>query len=370
MRRILLLLAVILLLCVRVAAQEQGREEITVIGEGMAALQDDPGAAEEEAVWEAKRNAVEQAVGVFLRARSIGRDLELLEDEIQSQTEGFVRQWEIVPGSRIEEATGVGRILRLKVRATVALLPIIRRLADIADVYDDMERPRVRVEIEGDAPSRCVQNGLLAALKAQQFDLAESGPAEIVLQGHLETVPTVRFGDPNSPFGVGEAIAACHARLTARFVSTASEEVLLAVQSEGDGQSFQSDAEALANAGEEAAHNLFAENAALLTRNLLVRWARERQEGHVVAVQTTGLKAPDRALLREQVCAMRGFRKIVSETGDKTHYTLRFLTRQDTRVVRRRLSALRLDQITLTVENQRGPLILCVAGIPPRISRR
>jgi hypothetical protein len=370
MRRILLLLTVLLLLCGRVAAQEKGPDEITVVGEGMAALQDDPGAAEEEAVWEAKRNAVEQAVGVFLRARSVGRDLELLEDEIQSRTEGFVRKWEIVPGSRTEEPTGVGRILRLKVRATVALLPIIRSLADIADVYDDLERPRIRIEIEGDAPSRCVQNVLLAALKAQQFDLAESGPAEIVLQGHLETVPEVRYGDPNSPFGVGEELATCHARLTARFVSTASEEVLLAMQSEGDGQSFQSDAEALANAGEETAHNLFAENAALLTQNLLVRWARERQEGHVIAVQTTGLQAHDRAQLREQVCQMRGFLKIVAETGDRTHYTLRFRTRQDTRAVRRRLSALRLDHTTLTVENQRGPLILCVAGVPPRLSRR
>src|SRR5262249_6051224 len=156
---------------------------------------------------------------------------------------------------------GTGQILRLQVRATVALLPLIRRLADIADVYDDMERPRIRVEIDGDGPAHGVQNALLATLKEQQFDLAESGPAEIVLQGRLETVPTVRFGDRASPYGVGESVAACHARLVARFISTASEEALCVVRAEGDGQSFESDAEALSNAGEEAAQNLFADNA-------------------------------------------------------------------------------------------------------------
>src|SRR5689334_21276129 len=75
-------------------------DEMTVTAEGMAVLDDDIAAAEDEATWDAKRNAVEQVAGVFLRARSVGRDFSLEEDEIRSRTDGFVRHWERVPNSR------------------------------------------------------------------------------------------------------------------------------------------------------------------------------------------------------------------------------------------------------------------------------
>lgn len=368
--RCLFLLLLLLLPAGFVRADGKDSDALVVVGEGLAALTDDAAAAEEEAVWDAKRNAVEQAAGIFLRARSVGRDFELWEDEIRSRTEGFVRSWEIVPGSRRVEQIGNGRVLRLKVRAEVALLPVIRRLSDMEDVYDDLERPRLRIEVAGDTPQRCAQSALIAALREQGFEVARSGPAEIVLIGRLEARPTIRLGDSNSPYGVGATVAVCRARLSLRIVSAASEAILLTAQAEGVGQSFQSDAEAREEAAADAAKTLLRNSQTLFTQHLLVRWARERQEGHVVAVEATGLNARERALLRAQVSAMRGFCRVVAETVDKDRYVLRFLTRLDTRGVRRRLAALRLHQAPLKILNDRGALIVCTASRRPSLSRR
>lgn len=359
--RLVFLLVVLFALCPAfVRADGPTPDDLVVVGEGMAAInEDDVGAAEEEAIWDAKRNAVEQACGVFLRARSSGRDFELNEDEIRSSTSGYVREWAVVPGSRTLDRLGGGRVLRLKVRAVVGLIPVIRRLADMTDVYADLERPRIRLEVRGAGPVSAAENGLVAALKEQGFEVASGGPAEVVLMARLEIIPTVHLGDRDSPYGVGESVAACRARLSVQVLSTASEEVLLNAQSEGEGRTFRSDAEASVQAAADAAGALFTQNEKLFAQHLLARWARERQEGHLVAVRATGLDSHHRALLKERVRAMRGFLKMVSETGDKSWIELRFRTRLDTRAVRRRLSSDRLESASLAVLNDRGPIILC-----------
>src|SRR5206468_8817034 len=107
---------------IRTGAQSESpdRDTVVVVGEGMAVLNADPTAAEEEAVWDAKRNAVEQAAGLLVRSYVSGRDFQLEENEIRGRSEGFVKRWEVVTGSRRIENIGGSQILRLQVRATVA----------------------------------------------------------------------------------------------------------------------------------------------------------------------------------------------------------------------------------------------------------
>ncbi|MCC6730208.1 MAG: hypothetical protein IT208_12795 [Chthonomonadales bacterium] len=352
------------------AARAPAADEIVAVGEGAAALGADPAAAEEEAIWEAKRSVVEQAAGIFLRARSVGRDFELVEDEVQARAAGFIRSWEVVPGSRRVEALGGARLLRLSVRARVALLPVIRRLADVADVYADLERPRLRVDAGQGAAAAEARAALTAALRADGYEVATSGPAEITVEVRLWSTPTVRLGDRSAPSGVGEVVAACRTAIAVRLVSEASEEALLAARADGVGFSFESDAEAARLSARDAAGRLLAANEALFAESLLVRWARERQEGHVVAVRASGLDAHALALLRRQVRAMRGYRRMLSEQWAVGAVTLRFVTTLDTRAVRRRLSAARGAGLRLVVRNDRGPLILCERAGSRQVSRR
>ena len=291
-RNLVGMLGIWVALSVPIRAQEANpADTLTVTAEGVATVDSDIAAAEEEAIWEAKRNAVEQAAGVFLRARSIGRDFEIEEKTLRARSEGFIRKWERVPNSRKIETIGNGRVLRIKIRAEVALLPVIQKLSDIKDVYDDLERPRLRVEIVGDTQAGTVRNALLSYLKAREFEITTGSHAEVSIIGQLEIVPTVKKGSRDSPFGVGDHVGACRAKLTLRLISEASEETLLIQTADGTGRSFVSDTDAKTEAASDAVHSLLEGSAASLTQTLMVRWVREREEGHALHVTVTGLNA-------------------------------------------------------------------------------
>jgi len=361
-RNLVGMLGIWVALSVPIRAQEANpADTLTVTAEGVATVDSDIAAAEEEAIWEAKRNAVEQAAGVFLRARSIGRDFEIEEKTLRARSEGFIRKWERVPNSRKIETIGNGRVLRIKIRAEVALLPVIQKLSDIKDVYDDLERPRLRVEIVGDTQAGTVRNALLSYLKAREFEITTGSHAEVSIIGQLEIVPTVKKGSRDSPFGVGDHVGACRAKLTLRLISEASEETLLIQTADGTGRSFVSDTDAKTEAASDAVHSLLEGSAASLTQTLMVRWVREREEGHALHVTVTGLNAHQRALLTEQVRQMRGFVRLIGTTTVNKQFTLRFTTRLDTQGVRRRLAALSLDKAILSVQNGRGARIVCTA---------
>lgn len=350
-------------------AQDSRPDELVAVGEGVAALGDDPAAAEEEAIWDAKRAAVEQAAGVMIHARTVGRNDAIESDEIRANVDGFVRSWSVVPGSRWVDHTLQGDVLRLKVRAVVALLPVVRRLADIRDVYDDLERPRVAVRLVGPAQASAGTDTLVVALRSEHFAVARDNQAAVVLVVEAHADPTVAKGDADSPYGIGEAVAACRARLTVKAVSTASEEVLFTAQTDGSGASFDGDEQAARAAFANAAGKLAAGGDVPFLQQLLVRWVHERQEGHVVSVQVAGLPAAERARVRDALRGMRGFRRLLAETADAHRTVYRVLTTLDTRALRRRLADLRTARGPIRVLNDRGPIVQCAAVTLPRISR-
>ncbi len=360
--RACILLSLLLSCLVPLHAQEANpADTLTVTAEGMAAIEGDMAIAEDEALWDAKRNAIEQAAGVFLRARSVGRDFVIEEKTLRARSDGFIRRWERVPDSRQIETVGNGRILRIKIRAEVALLPVIQKLSDIKDVYDDLERPRLRVEVIGDTPAGTVRNALLAHLRALDFEVTTGSHAEVSLVGRLEIVPTVKMGSGDSPFGVGDNLAACRAKLTLRLISEASEETLFVQTTEGAGRSFVSDADARTEAAADAVDTLVDASPVSFTQTLMVRWVREREEGHAIQLTVSGLSGHQRALLVEQISRMRGFVRMIGTTTDSKQFLLRFITRLDTPGVRRRLSALPLEKAILSVQNGRGTRIICTA---------
>lgn len=364
------LLLSFLLLCLlmpnrMVRAQQAEPATLTVVAEGMAALGDDVAGAEEEALWDAKRNAVEQAAGLFVKSHTLGSRFTIEHDDIEGRTQGFLRRWERIEGTRrIERVGNTGsRLLHLQIQAEVELVPLARRLADIADLYNDLERPRLRVQVNTETPGgRSVRDALVAELQAQHFDLADSGPAEVALKAQLTLTPTVHLGDRNAPFGVGEMVAACRARLTLQVVCEASEDVLFTAQAETSGQSFTDDAEAARDATQNAVTTLIASERDTFLQTLLAQWTRERQEGHVAIVHATGVSAKQAAALREALTDMRGFRHLIEEQRLPNGVLLRFETRLDTASLRRRLAELRLpDQTILTIQTHRGPRIACAA---------
>ncbi len=338
-------------------------EEIVVVAEGMAAVGEDIAAAEEEAIWDAKRNAVEQAVGVFLKSVAVGRDFQITHEEIKSRSQGFLRRSEALPETRIIERVGNSRILRIKVRATVALLPLLKRLEDIDEVFADLERPRLFVE--GEKGESDLVMPLKEYLKGQGFVLAEnSTSAALCLRLKSATDSLLRLGDTSAPFGLGEAMATQRATLTLQVASIAADETLLVVQAQATGSSFESDSGARASALQNTMESLIEQKGKQITQSLLLRWVRERQEGIVVALHLPSLSKSAWEALRNSIESMRGFREFITETSPITRSLLRFRTRLSVRDVRRRLGDFRHTNHALHLREGRGAIIYCTALRP------
>lgn len=330
---------------VKAQSLSQG-DAVHVVAAGMAPLGEDPAASEEEAIGDAKRNAVEQVMGVFLRARTLGENAQVLQDAIDVRTEGFIRSWRLLPHSvHVEQiAPGPnGRLLCLQIEAEVAKLSAIHNLHDIRDAYNDLGKPRLLVKIAcADIPdsAQVVQQQLAQQLRAAGYELALAPPADVVLKGTLHLMPTVRLGDVHSPYKVGEVVAVCRAQLALQAYSPWSEETLFAITTEGSGSSFLSDSNAAQQAAQEAAANLFTQYLPLLTQELLVRWAKERLDGHPVALHVGGLTTSQQQLVRQTVEGMHGFCDILRQQHEKGVFLLLFRTRLATQDVAARLAHL------------------------------
>ena len=68
----------------------------TVTVDGMAGIQDNPSISRDNAIKDALRKAVEQAVGMMVSAESIVENAALVRDNIYSKTQGYIKQYKIV----------------------------------------------------------------------------------------------------------------------------------------------------------------------------------------------------------------------------------------------------------------------------------
>ena len=180
------------------------------------------------------------------------------DDEIQGRTQGFVRRWEIVEGSRrIETVTTGGKARRD---------PAYRGAGygRTAAAHPSPGRHRRRVQRPGtpahsrfdhgessDTPTAAerLQADMAGALKAQGFEVASEGSAEVVLKGALDITPTVRMGDTHAPYGVGDMVAACRARLAlAGRLGQPVRTCCSRRRAETSGRSFQNDQDACQDA--------------------------------------------------------------------------------------------------------------------------
>lgn len=345
--------------------QERKEEEIQVIAEGIATLNDDVAGAEEEALWEAKRNAVEQAAGLFLKAEAIGRDFQLSKEEIRTSSKGYIRHWERIMGSRTIERVGNGKLLRIKIRATVALMPVLLHIETLKEVLSDLQRPRLFVQASEALEPQRLQ--LRQYLEEQGFIIADAHTSSaIIVRLTGSTSPLLTLGDTKAPFELGASVGTQCARLTLELTSFASEETLLTKTQEATGSSFQSNEEAKTNAMQCALQTLLDQESQNITQTLLLRWVRERQEGYSVALTITNLPKKERESLKQAVETMRGFQEFIGESHSSDCYTLRFFTRLAVRDIRRRLTVFRHSDFALLVREESGAIIHC-AAVRPRL---
>lgn len=102
----------------------------TVTVDGEAAIGSDPARAREEAVAQANRLAVEQAMGVYVVSETEIKDLIVVKDTILTKASGYISGYKILSESK---ANG---IYKVKIQATVSVAPLVDQLAKLGLLRD------------------------------------------------------------------------------------------------------------------------------------------------------------------------------------------------------------------------------------------
>ncbi len=134
-----LLIAAWFLIC---SAEAFGQEVQTVTAEGVeAVVAGDMAITRDRAINDALRKAVEQAVGTLVSAETRVQNFKLLNDEIYTKTEGYVRNYRII-SERQKESFYV-----VTIQASIETGPIKEKLDALRVLQQQVGKPRLMILI-------------------------------------------------------------------------------------------------------------------------------------------------------------------------------------------------------------------------------
>jgi len=132
---VMILVSCLLLL----ASFSRAEEAQTVTADGIAAIEDGNKAiARDNALKDAQRKAVEQAVGAMISSETAVQNFQLLSDKIFSQSQGYIQSFKIV-----SEGAAEGTLYRVTIQATVATGGLKNDLGALGLLMQKVEKPRV-----------------------------------------------------------------------------------------------------------------------------------------------------------------------------------------------------------------------------------
>ncbi len=297
-------------------------QDAEVVASGMAAIGSDRAAAIEEAVLDAKRNAVEQALGVLVDAEALAQNYEVVWETIRTRSQGYVKRWEMLGEPEWDTRNG---LVKVRVRAVVSAVDAVKDLWEIPEVYVALERPRIGVRLlSADArqPEPASTAALIHALRVRGFDVADGSgsPAEVLITGTIRTEAGIRLGDQDAPYGLGKVVATQKAYADVRVVWADTGAVIVPpFRWEATGFSFNSNEEARQEALQTLGRELVEESKAALGQKVLGAWISQLQNGLRVRLV---LRGADYRTLSQFSDRLRGVRGVVSverermEAGD------------------------------------------------------
>jgi hypothetical protein len=156
MRKMLVLFAGLLLLscpCLFAA------EEETIIAEGSG-----EGANPEEALINAKRNAIEKGIGTMLLSQTEIENFQVKRDQIISKTMGSVKSYE-----KLSEGKMADGYFEVKIKAVLSRSSINRDLAAFQILIESMNKPRTMVVIDENNVGNAEPNNSAAETAILQF---------------------------------------------------------------------------------------------------------------------------------------------------------------------------------------------------------
>ena len=132
----------------------------------------------DNALRQAQRLAVEQAVGVFIHSRTEIENFALKKDKIMARTQGYITRFTILKEGK------TGDIYKVRISAVVSLDKIKDDLTAMRILMDSLERPKVMILIEekyvnmDSMGMRFTETELCSMLAARGFELVDKAQME------------------------------------------------------------------------------------------------------------------------------------------------------------------------------------------------
>jgi len=132
-----------------------------------------------DAITEAQRAAVEQAMGVLVSSETEMADFQIKKDKVISRSQGYITRFDVISEEKSQD-----NIYIVKIRATVSLSKIQDDMIAMQILLDNLDRPSVMVLIEEEYLSMDNLNLNLAEaevtslLNAKGFDLVDQAQVE------------------------------------------------------------------------------------------------------------------------------------------------------------------------------------------------
>lgn len=385
MKYLIMVLLVFVLMLGQAFAQDA---EITmsVKAEGSAAVKNnDLGQAKDEALADAKRNAVEAGVGVFVKSEALGKDYMVVEKTILTKSEGYISWWEVIEGSQKVEKFEGNQLLTIKISAKVKLLSLIGDLSDIEVIYEQMQRPRIMVlmaetNMEKDAKGLPVSaNAIMRVLQEKRFDVVDpevikqlvaneanraaiergdTKAAAILAMNQGAEILVLGTADANEQSLddlTGGGIKSASALVNARVVYADTGDVLFSPkQGEGKGASTSKASEAGSKALDAAGTNLIKNDTQAFAAQVLARWARELQNGRTFRLTCNSVSYKEFGDIKKAVKRFRGYVKIVREKYDAKVATMDVVFKSDPDSFRERLSEVKINKKEVQIDTATG----------------
>ena len=139
-----------------VQAQETRTVTVTGIGSIVAG---DRAKARDDAIQDALRKSVEQAVGIMITSETVVENVQTLSDRIYGKTVGYIQRYAVVPGSEKVQPDAV----EITVNAVVLMGTLEEDLEATALLLRGLKRPRIMVVFEENPNGAAADKALLTA---------------------------------------------------------------------------------------------------------------------------------------------------------------------------------------------------------------
>ncbi|MDE3117745.1 MAG: flagellar assembly protein T N-terminal domain-containing protein, partial [Nitrospirota bacterium] len=130
-------ITVVLLLVTMLGAEAASAQSQSVTAEGTAGiLGGDQGIARDNAIRDAQRKAVEQAVGTMIASETLVENFQVLRDSIYSKSQGYIQKYDIVKEGAQKD------LYNVTISATVAVGPLKNDLGALGLLMARVGKPR------------------------------------------------------------------------------------------------------------------------------------------------------------------------------------------------------------------------------------